>query len=498
MNNRNWLSANLHRFQSIRMFSILLSTVALIIYAAYLVHAIYVDRALYADGANFFIELLTNDSSWPIADDSKHIRLFVNILNQLPVVLALDFGVTNLRALRILFGVGLFITPLIFYLYCLYLSRKANDYRVLFFSIVSLITCAIPSDIFILNQAFTSLSLAWVIVHYLLLNLKIKWNDWIIVFIISFILFRSHEGLILWGLIFFIGSICLVFFRDRFIFCNQHLIIYIIGLIGTIQASFALFWLSSHPISDQTSAYLQLINLLNPSQLWAGNTRISLLMAISVLIIFASQVKLRSSLNELLIVRIVLSFSLLLVLILMLITGFSALSDFSLTDPWKEFSYRFLITFGATGWMMVSVVFVLVNKSFRNNIRALSTIVLSIGIISTSLWQISNNLQWSTFANTSAYVLRSASVSILDPIEVRKELARRGHENAYKYQWSWAWPVFGMSLQDSGEVERLFKPDGYEKYFNPPKYIPFIPMSGGEIGSEGAGLFRFDHFSRFK
>lgn len=488
------MNTNQYGQNLIKWLPLFLPVVAFIIYTAYLLQAIYVERALYADGANFFIEILTKDSSWPIADDHNHIRLFVNILNQLPIVLALDFGVTSLRALKIFFGAGLFLTPLFFYLYCLYLSRKANDYRVLFFSVVSLITCAIPSDIFILNQAFTSLSLAWVLVHYLLLNLKIKRMDWIIISSISLLLFRSHEGLILWGMTFFISSICIIIFRDRCSFSKRKLIVYVIGMVGILQATFALLWLSSHPLREQTSAYLQLVHLLNPSQLWTGNTRISLLMVIALLLISISQVKFRHAMNELILVRIFTRICLIVVLMLMLLSGFSALIDFTLTDPWTQFSYRFLITFGATIWMLFSLAFVIVNKPLKINSRSLSQIVLSIGIISASFWQISNNIQWSIFSSTASQVLQSASTSIVDPIEVRSRLTSLGHENVYKYNWDWAWPVLGMSLQESGEVKRLFKPDGYDEYFNPPKNIPFIPMSGGDINSKGDSLFRFDNF----
>lgn len=51
-----------------------------------------------------------------------------------------------------------------------------------------------------------------------------------------------------------------------------------------------------------------------------------------------------------------------------------------------------------------------------------------------------------------------------------------------------------MSLQENGRVVKLFRPEGYEEYFNPPKRIPFILMSGGEIGSEGSGIFTFGEF----
>lgn len=469
-----------------------LPLIAFIVYATYLFQAIHVERALYADGANFFVELLSKDSAWPIADDSKHIRLFVNILNQAPVVLALEFGVTSLRSLRIFFGVGLFLTPLFFYFYCVYLSHRARDYRVLFFSIASLITCALPSDMFVINQAFTSLALAWVMLHYLLLDLKIKWVDWVVVLAISLLLFRAHESLILWGVIFFIASICVIFFQRRNNIHDKTLIVYAIGSLGLLQSAFVALWLYSHPLGEQSSGYLQLIYLLNPSQLWIGNTRISMLMVVALFLVFIFQVRSNPSFATWKIVRVIAAFGLFFILVLILLSGYSALVDFNITDPGREYAYRFLITFGAAGWMLCAITFIFVDKTFANGARTLSRAVLSVGIISASLWQISNNIQWSIFASSSSQVLRSSAASIVDPIEVHKKMVSIGQQNTFKYSWGWAWPVLGMSLQESGAVEKLFRTDGWEIYFNPPKRIPFIPMSGGDIGSEGVGLFRFD------
>lgn len=493
------LSETKYNFNPVRLvFVVLLPVVAFVVYVAYLAHAICVERALYADGANFFVELLSKERIWPIADDSKHIRLFVNALNQFPVVLALESGITSLRTLKILFGAGLFLVPVIIYFYCYHLSRRANDYRILFFSIVSLITCAIPSDIFILNQAFTSLALAWVLVHYLLLDLKIKSIDWFVFILISVILFRSHESLILWGGVLFFGSFCTIVYRDRGRVDNRNLLVYTIGIIGLLQAAFVAFWQHTHPVGEQTSAFLQLTSLLKPGELWVGNTRISLLMLIAVFLVFVTQYRYGRTFGRWNVLKNVAYVGLIPVVGLMLLSGAAALNDFSLTNPGREYSYRFLITFGSAGWMLLAIVFVIFNKPLNDTVRPLSTAVLSLGIISASLWQISNNIQWSIFSNAAAEVLKNSSTLIVDPVEVKRKLISEDHENAYKYRWGWAWPVFGMSLQDSGQVENLFRPEGYGEYFNPPKRIPFIMMSGGEIGSEGVGLFRFDGFGELQ
>ncbi|WP_312838131.1 hypothetical protein [Pantoea piersonii] len=489
------MTTDKYRVGLVRVAITLLMVTAIIIYAAYLIQAIHAGRALYADGANFFVELLSKKSSWPVADDSKHIRLFANILNQFPVVFAIKSGVTNLQTLKIFFGAGLFLTPLCFYLYCFYLSRRANDYRVFYFSIVSLVTCAIPSDMFILNQAFTSLAISWILIHYLLLNLKVKWFDWAIFSAISLFLFRSHESLIVWGGVFFVGALCVIFFRERGVVNNKNLLIYTAGVLGILQSLFVIFWQYSHPVGEQTSAFLQLISLLKPAEIWVGNTRISLLITIALLLLFAVQLSFNRMPSGWKKLRAFALIGLFLMLGWMLVTGISSLNDFSLTDPVREYDYRFLMTFGSSGWMLLAIAFVLLNKSLNHKVKSLSIIIVCMGVISASLWQISNNLQWSIFVNATSQILKNSSESEIEPLEVRKLLATAGNEDVYKYRWGWAWPVFGMSLQKGWEVEKIYKPEGYDMYFNPPKRIPFIPMSGGEIGSEGTGLFHFDRFA---
>jgi hypothetical protein len=468
---------------------------AFVIYAAYLIQAIYVDRALYADGANFFVELLTKTISWPVADDSKHIRLFVNIINQFPLVLALKSGIDELNELRLFFGAGLFLAPICFYFYCYTLSRRAGDFRVFYFAVINVVTCAIPSDMFILNQAFTSLALSWIVVHYLLLNLKIKWFDWAIIFSVSIVLFRAHESLIIWGGIFSIGAICSIFFRKKVPVNNRKSKMYFIGTIGLCQSIFVAYWQYSHPVGEQTSEFLKLITLLKPSEIWLGNTKISVLMTIALVLIFLWQSSFTRRLAGMQLLKKSTSVILLFISGWMLFTGVSSLYDFNLTDPVREFEYRFLITFGSAGWMLLAIAYVLYGTPITDNLKSLYKFIICIGIISASSWQISNNIQWTQFSKTTSQILQNSSSSIIDPNEVRIKLAAENNENAYKYRWGWTWPVLGMSLQNEWLVNKIYKPDGYEEYFNPPKRIPFIPMSGGEIGNNGPGLYRFENFT---
>lgn len=473
-----------------------LAALAGVFYASYLVQAIHFERGLYADGSNFFVELLSQNKAWPIADDPKHIRLFANIVNQFPIAVALQSGVESLRTLKLLFGAGLFLGPILVYFFCFSLSRRAKDYRVFVFSVASLVTCAIPSDIFILNQSFISLAFAWVLIHYLLLRIDFRWFDWLVIAFVSLMLFRAHENLVLWGGSIFIGAATIIRFGGRIADFGKNRHIYLLGIVGLAQALFVIYWQLTHSVGQETNAFLELIGFAMPQEMWVGNTRISLLtVALLVAAVFygfccRSATKWNGGLS-LLVFLIFLSLS-----GLALYSGFSAIRDFTLTDPRREFNYRFLMTFGSAGWMLVAIVFAFAKIKLDERSRYLVIAALSVGLLSASMWQVSNNLQWREFKDAALYELRTSPGTILQPESVRVRLVSENRVYAYKYRWDWAWPVFGMSLQNDGHVVKIFKPEGFDQYFNPPKTIPFVPLAGGDYGSEGKGVYSFDGFQQ--
>jgi len=488
------LNSNDFGVRPLKWLALVLVILACVFYVVYLGHAILSERVLYADGSNFFVQLLSQNKVWPVADDPKHIRLFANIVNQLPVAIAIKLGVENLGWLRFLFGAGTFLGPVFVYFFCFLLSRRANDYRVFFFALASLVTCAIPSDIFILNQSFISLAFAWLLIHYLLLKINFRWFDWLVIAIVSLILFRGHENLVLWGGSIFFGALTAFWFGGTGgNFCkNLHL--YVLGAVGLAQSLFVLYWQFSHPVGQETNAFLELVNFAMPREMWVGNTRISLLATVLLIVAglygwIARSISAGGGAIFLLVFLIFLSLSGLAVY-----AGVSAIQDFNLTDPRREFNYRFLMTIGSTGWMLSSIIFVRAKVNFDVRGAYFAIVALSVSLLSASLWQVSNSIQWLEFKNAALHELSVAPGPILQPESVREILISEQREYAYKYRWVWTWPVFGMSLQKDGRVVKIFKPEGFDDYFKPPKKIPFVPLSGGEYGSEGPGLYSFDGF----
>lgn len=467
--------------------------VSLIIYLIYLASAVYVERALYADGANFFVNLLMKVQAWPISDDAQHMRLLVNVINQVPVSAALWLGVEDIRWLSRLFSGGVFFGPIFVYFFCAILSNRAGDYRVLFCSMASLLTCAMPSDIFIINQAFMALALSWVLMHYLLLNLDIKWFDWCIIAVVSIVLFRAHESLALWGGTALLGSGLYLYFRDDWCVSKKNIHRYTIGLLGAAHSSFVLFWQASNPVGHQTSAFLDLVNLAAPRELLQGNTRISILVVMALVSVYVyAFVKRYISLSRRAEAIAVACFCLFIVYVLYF--GAYSLYNFKETNPFREYEYRFLISFGSVWWMVLSVVLCVWNISMERHVRQFSVIILAFGFMSASLWQISNNLQWRQFMVASAHVLESDLGPFLNPSLVKTKLESESRGYAYKYRWGWAWPVFGMSIQNNGEVLKLFAPEIFAEVFLPPRKLPFVPMSGVETDAYGWGVFSFERY----
>lgn len=468
---------------------------SVVLYSAHLLIAIYTERALYADGANIFITLLSKEFTWPVADDSKHIRLLVNILNQAPLALGLKLGLEDLRALKLLFGAGLFLVPTLAYIYCYILSRRAGDYRVFAFSMLSLIACALPSEIFILNQAFTALSLAWIVFHYVLLRMQLKKMDWIFLSVISVILFRSHESLIFWGLLIAAAAGLRVYSWSRhkdeaFPTSTAGL-----GLLGLAQTVFVVYWQLSHPVEKQTAAFLNLLNLATPQDLWQGGTGIAFLtFVLSVMLFCFSLVKkhLRprgSSAAYVILAALILSGSL-----LMLQKAFAPAMTEDVIIPMRDFSYRFLIPFGAPLFMTFAAVIFFSKTYFSRKEATLYTLLISSALSASSFYQISNSLYWNDFAKTAASVLEKSNQLIISPEEVYRELEENNKIASGRYAWPWAWTVLGLSLQKNKEISRIFHSgERLEAFVLPTKdketlQVPYVYLQRN-------GYFRFQEFA---
>ncbi len=482
------------RFPNISFFVAICALISLLFYCAYIATALITERALFADGANFFIGMLGRSFDWPSNDDRKHIRLFVNALNQFPLALAIKMQITSLPALKFLFAAGLFITPLLAYVFCFLLSRRASDFRPFFLALFSYVTCCLPSEIFILNQALTAVALSWIVLHYILLDLKVGRGDILLLVVIATILFRAHEGIMFWGAViaFAAGAKIFLYRRKQKPFSWT---IPALGFLGLAQAVFTFYWQFSRPIEQRTQDFLAIFNSIGLHDVLHGGLRIPTLAAVMGLFIFLwIQIKKYVSQSRQTMIYFLGFTGLLLIFGIVLIDVVKGFSDPSLLQPNQEFSYRVLIPFMTPIWMILAIVLVFARVQFAKIEYHFIVLAISLAVSLSSLRQMYNNYHWNEFRKAVIFVLENSQDLVVSPQEVFSYNASKNQSYLNSFGWPWTWSTLGLSLQQTPEVVRLYKPERPDYPFHLPEngdgriWIPFVFFKNG-------GLFQFHRFS---
>ena len=459
------------------------------LYLFHLYAAVVAERALYSDGAHFFTGLLAREFAWPFVDDPDHIRLFVNYINQFPAALAIKAGVHDLRVLKILFGTALFCMPIIIYIGCFLVCRRAKDYRILFFIVATVLTCTMPSDFFIVNQAFTTLALCWLLLCYVLLNFRIRAFDWVAIVAVLLVLFRAHEGMLLWGVVLFGAAVARLTRTGRPAAPKDDLHIYLIGLAGLLHGAFVLYWQANYPGGERTGAFLSLASGVLPSRMWgaSGATRISLLTGVALVASLAGM-RLRNGIignKKLSGAALVLAWGAAIVCaILCLQTSTLLFEDPWRIQPWREKSYRFLINFGSLFWMGMAVVFWWARMQFSLAERSLMQFILAVGLVAASIWQLGNTKSWDEFQNQSISIVKNSKKTFISSHEIEEAFFKTGRSWLLKNADSWTWPAYSIAIQNAKLIPKIVlaadRPNMFqfhqnENYHVSASYVVFFP-----------------------
>ena len=433
-------------------------------YLFHLYDAVLAERALYSDGAHFFIGLLARDFAWPVVDDPKHIRLFVNYINQFPTALAIKAGVEDLRTLKLLFGGALFFIPVIIYLACFLLCRRAQDHQIPLFIAASFVSCAMPSEVFIVNQSFTTLALCWLLLCYVLLNFKINALDRALIIAVLLALFRSHEGMVFWGAVLFCAAGARLWHCRWPGILKDHWHIPLIGLFGLLHAAFVLYWQATHPVGEQTRTFLNDLAGLLPEKMWttSGATRISHLASFALVASFIA-IWFRGRMTWLP------KFSMTILALCWGIALFCA--HFSLDvavlfrdepwwiRPWYEKSYRFLINFGSVFWMGMAIFFWWTEAKFSYAERMLIQFILVAGLAAGCLWQLGNTEHWKKFQNQSAHILENSKEIFIPACKAKERFSEIGRIYLYANADPWVWPAYAIAIQNARLVSKIIVPE---------------------------------------
>ena len=486
---------SLDRFISKNIQIIFCITASILTFLFYLCFAVYVHRGFFYDGSNFYVGLLSKKFIWAVWNDPQHMRLFANYFNQFPISLAIFTGVTDLPLLRFLFNFGLFFIPLLIYGFWILLSLRAKKYNVFLAALASTAICVIPSEIFILNQSITTVALCWVILHYLLLDININKYDLIVIFCISFILFRAHEAMILCGPVMSFAAVCMLLRNKKSFFTPlKKIVLYLYSFLGIILFINAFWWQSTHPTDAATTAFLQIaLYQLHPSRLFSGNTLISILGLICILISLFFIFEKRNRLSAIARSSFYLSKKILVCIFLILLI-YSFLPYFypQIIDPVKEMHIRFLIPFGSVIFMIFAVPFSFINLEKYPKAFISLTFSIFICLAAASIWQTANSFYWNQYYKITENYIEQTEIVLIPPENMRHALFIHPALDLNKFSLGWGWTVLGISMLNEPEVKKLIKPEGFQDWFklfnnNGLPLIPFIQFEEG-------GIFKFDNY----
>ena len=130
-----------------------LSLIAALLVCAAL--AVWVGRPLYADGANYLLHLLID----PELFSEAWTRRGAHLITQVPVILAIRAGFSDVTLLARIYGASLYATPLLAYGATTWLSRR--DPVLSIGNAVIVIACFYPTSMFIVGEFQVLYALFW-------------------------------------------------------------------------------------------------------------------------------------------------------------------------------------------------------------------------------------------------------------------------------------------------------------------------------------------------
>ena len=163
-----------------------------------IVHIIYATltyRGLVIDGAMYFPEILNKLSAqdYGFYIVYNRTRIFINIINQLPVNIAYWLGVQSKTILAAIFSLPLFLFPFLVTLYNIFLAKKTKRYDIALLGLILYNCLILPSIMYSVVEAFLAGPLLIVFLHYYLSDINYNKKDIFIIFLISIIIFEGSE-----------------------------------------------------------------------------------------------------------------------------------------------------------------------------------------------------------------------------------------------------------------------------------------------------------------
>lgn len=440
--------------------------IAICSFLGYALDATWHSRALYADGAFFYADILSQFAPF---DDSKHIRLLVNAINQWPLVLMLHAGVVDPFFLRLAFNAPLFFGNALCLLLLWGLSTRHHFYVVAFWASVSFIATVLPSDIFAINQARLAQGIHWLVLFFALTPKPLVLAEKLLLLALCVVGFRSHESIIFMGPIITLAAWC-AWQRDD---TNRNVRLSLMAL-GMAWCLFGLYWQLSHPVQSGTAGFLSSIFYWRVSDilfstLFFGWSLVLLLMWQCRAFILQRQ-------KDMLSRKIVWLY-----LPVCLLVGLTPWWWPQHMFPPGEFAFRFFIPFGGAALACIAIVDWQWSVSKHLDRHVLLVCVAS-SLIGMSLWQVLSTRHWVSFQQDVKMALAQSHQPLLAADQALDKQSQAHRDIWQRYHWDWALPALSLALSDQAEISAMLMPTADEDFFyvdvqQGQLHIPFHPVT---------------------
>ncbi len=400
------------------------------VYLGCLLFAILVKRSWYADGAEFFRSVLNRqyDALFPVANDANVLRPGINFLNQLPLILGLRLGISNITVLQILFAVPLFFQAVCGFALCAY-TADPKDRPLLVFPLASYAFFGMLSEIFILNQAFAASWVYWILFFLFLKQEKLTGiGRFLCLLLCLAVLPVSHETVMPAGAVMIAACLFECVIRKN----RANLAVKAVILADLVFAVvFNYIFLRTHASSTGSSYFALLKDVLKSGSFLSSNLMISLAGALLILVFAWISFPAWAAFAAGVLGGVFCVF--------VFVTGRS--------DPNLEYTFRSFVTIGTVLMLVLAYGYRILPEKWTGRIRLRSWVNVTAAVLLVqSFWQTGNSVGWQAYLSDFDRQLSGA-----EGFEVP------GQEN--KYEWAWTQPDLSILESETPYViDRLILP----------------------------------------
>lgn len=402
---------------------------AALIYLVHIVSAIICKRFYYADGAFFLSNLINNQHNiLPFSNDSSVLRISVNLLNQLPTIICLKLGITNIDILNLMFGVPLFFNAVIGLWLCWSKCRQIeNGTKLLLFPVAAYTFFCIPSDIFVINQAFTAYWVYFVLYFYIVTDNN-KLIDKLLLYFMLVVASCSHESILVVGpLLLVIVFLEYLRIREK----NKKIELCISGMGLLVGLGINIFYIHTHTSVTGSGYFSGLLTLFQDGNLFKSNVLISISgLALVILGISKKMERMWIWIGALVVG----------VIYVLVVHCYQ-----DIYTPSTEYMCRSLITIGIFGGILLAYAYYrlydisVVKNICMRNWWSVTIVVLILQCI----WQLSNTCAWHQYISE----LKTEIQTHHGIFETKNQ------DNAFS--WSWTQSSMSLLLSDNYNIKSL-------------------------------------------